>query len=173
MNCRLLVSACVATLVTLAMTVPAQAQAKLGDGKGREGMLKRFDKDGDGQLSESEKVAAKEAFEKMRGARGGKPGAGAPGGGREEMMKKFDKDGDGKLSDSEKQAMIEAMKARGGAGGKPDARPAAGGKPGAGGDRMAEMIKRFDKDGDGQLSEAEKKAAMEARGGAGKRPPKN
>ena len=75
-------------------------------------MIKRFDKDGDGQLSESEKKAA-------MSTRGGKPGAskpevgkpGADGDRRAQMMKRFDTDGDGKISEAEKN---KAMSARGG-----------------------------------------------------------
>lgn len=123
-------------------------------------MMKRFDKNGDGQLDDSEKAAAKEAMQGLAGAR--KPGApGAAGAGprdpakMQELIKKYDKNGDGKLDDAEK---AEAKKAFGGG------RPGAGkGTPGAGGDRLAEMIKRFDKNGDGKLDDAEKAAAQGAR----------
>lgn len=88
----------------------------------REAMLKRFDKDGDGKLSDEEKATAM----KERGAgrpegKGGRGPAGrGPGGpgGFAELMKKFDKDGDGKLSDDEKAAAREAMPKRGRPGGR-------------------------------------------------------
>ncbi len=58
----------------------------------REEMIKKFDKDGDGKLSEDEKDAAKAAMEKQ-------------------MLEKFDKDKDGKLSEEEKEAAKEARRA--------------------------------------------------------------
>ncbi|MFT4176852.1 MAG: EF-hand domain-containing protein [Luteolibacter sp.] len=59
-------------------------------------VLEKFDKDGDGKLSEEEKAAMKEARKK-------------------EMLEKYDKDGDGKLSDEEKAAMkADRKKHRGG-----------------------------------------------------------
>jgi Ca2+-binding EF-hand superfamily protein len=56
-------------------------------------MLKKFDKDGDGKLSQEEAKAAREARQA-------------------EMLKLYDKDGDGKLSDDETKAMREAQQAK-------------------------------------------------------------
>ncbi|MGC3966481.1 MAG: EF-hand domain-containing protein [Pirellulales bacterium] len=101
----------------------------------------------------------------------GKPGAGKPGQGgpgREAMIKKFDKNGDGKLDKDEMQAARTAMG---------DRKPAPGGDgkgPGGPGGRlnpeqMQALVKKFDKDGDGKLNDAEKGAArdefMKMRGG--------
>jgi len=150
MSYRILSVLCLSILASSTCLTPAQAAPAKGDRKAE--MMKRYDKDGDGQLSESEKKAA-------MGSRGGKATAGKRGaggsGGKAEMMKRFDKDGDGKLSESEKKAAIASRGGKGNAG------------KGGAGDRRAEMMKRFDKDGDGQLSESEKKAAME-RGGKAK-----
>ena len=55
----------------------------------RDQALKRFDKDGDGQLNETERAAA----EKFRA----------------EQVKKFDADGDGQLNDAEKEAALKAF----------------------------------------------------------------
>ncbi|HYG75951.1 MAG TPA: EF-hand domain-containing protein [Planctomycetota bacterium] len=66
-----------------------------------EEMLKRFDKDGDGKLSEEEKRAAMEAMGKHR--EGGEANHKA------EIIKRFDKDGDGTLNEEEKRAAMEAM----------------------------------------------------------------
>ncbi len=69
----------------------------------REEIIKKFDKDGDGKLSDEEKA---ELRKKM---------AQRSGGGRKLppfLMKKFDKDGDGKLSDEEKAEARKAMEAR-------------------------------------------------------------
>lgn len=103
----------------------------------QEEMLKRFDTDGDGQLSEVEKTAMHEAMrgqhERGRpdGPRGNRPD-------REEIMKRFDADGDGVLSETEREAM-RAERDR----------------------RREEHMKRFDADGDGQLSEAERTTMRE------------
>ena len=70
-----------------------------GDGKMREEVLKRFDKNGDGKLNDEEKAAAKKAHDE-RGGGDGKM--------REEILKRFDKDGDGKLNDEEKAAAKKA-----------------------------------------------------------------
>jgi hypothetical protein len=112
--------------------------------------------------AEDEKAPAGKRPEGRPGAR--RPGGpGGPGGEafREAMLKRFDKDGDGKLSDEERAA---AMKERG-AGGRPEGkggrRPAAGRGPGGPGG-FAELMKKFDKDGDGKLSDDEKAAAREA-----------
>ena len=88
---------------------------------------------------------------------------------RQEMLQRFDANGDGKLDDTEKAAMKEAQKqersVRGmGDSGNRSSPGEAGPGPGPGGDRfLKEMIKRFDKDGDGKLDEAELGEAMKAR----------
>ncbi len=56
-------------------------------------LLKRFDTDGDGQLSKEEKKAMHEALKKEHEAK---------------LLERFDKDKDGKLSDEEKKAAEEA-----------------------------------------------------------------
>jgi hypothetical protein len=58
-------------------------------------MLKKFDKDGDGKLSEDERKAMREAIQERH----------------KDKFKEFDKDGDGKLSKEEKEAMKAARKA--------------------------------------------------------------
>ncbi len=119
-------------------------------------ILKRFDKDGDGQLNAEEKEAAE--------------------GAKKDIMKKFDKDGDGQLGPEERKAfMEERRKAMGGPEGK-------GGPEGNGGPALREgggpggrqgpgmnpearemMMKKFDKDGDGKLNDEERKALMDDR----------
>ena len=79
-------------------------------------MLKKFDKDGDGKLSEEERSAARAEMQKRREADGQK---GSRGERRAEMLKKFDKDGDGKLSEEERSAMRAAMKGQQGKNAKP------------------------------------------------------
>ena len=105
-------------------------------------MLKAFDKDGDGVLSESERKAASEAIKQ-----------------REEKMKqmllkraslivkKYDKDGDSKLSESELAAFLENSHRFG----RPQRQPKL----------SPETIKKYDKDGDGKLSREERKKMIE------------
>lgn len=155
---------------------PARKPGGAGQGPSperRAEMMKRFDKNGNGQLDPDEMQAAREAMQKFQAAGGGKPGAGGAGPSPErmkELVAKFDKNGDGSLDDAEKQAAkAEFMKMQGGqgAGGNPGAGRPGAGKPGEGkpagdfGGREAAM-KRFDKNGDGKLDDAEKAAAKEA-----------
>ncbi len=59
-------------------------------------VLKKFDKDGDGKLSEDERKAMQDARQEERKA----------------MNAKYDKDGDGKLSEDERAAMRADMEAQ-------------------------------------------------------------
>lgn len=74
-------------------------------------IVKQHDKNGDGELDETEREAMRAAMAAQFGAQG--PGGAGPDGGtrpgREEMMKRFDKDGDGQLDESERAAMREAL----------------------------------------------------------------
>ncbi|OGK05261.1 MAG: hypothetical protein A2W80_07030 [Candidatus Riflebacteria bacterium GWC2_50_8] len=69
------------------------------DGKMPEEMLTKFDTDGDGSLSDTEKAAMQTAMKAEMEAK------------KAEMLTKFDTDGDGSLSDTERQAMQTARKA--------------------------------------------------------------
>ena len=97
----------IATLITLSLVsfaVAEESSGKKGGKKGKpskEEMLKKFDKDGDGKLSEDEKAAAQAA--------------------RAKKIAQYDTDGDGKLSDAERQAMKDARKKKGGKGKKESA----------------------------------------------------
>ncbi|MEZ7891736.1 MAG: EF-hand domain-containing protein, partial [Candidatus Wallbacteria bacterium] len=101
-------------------------------------MLQKFDIDGDGKLSETEKNAAmaeaqakfKEELEKNTELKA-------------KLIEKFDADKDGALSDSELKTAMESKPGKGGRGGGKD-----------------QMISKFDTDGDGKLSDTEKTAAM-------------
>ena len=111
--------------------------------KRREDFMKRFDVNGDGEITEEERAAIGEYFRERR---------------REQMLERmtdrFDADGDGVLNDEERllaEAEIEA---------EMEARSV---------ERQARMTERFDTDGDGKLSEAENQAARQqfSRGGRG------
>jgi len=91
---------------------------------------------------------------------------------RQELLARFDKNGDGKLDDEEKAVMRATLKKEKEAGphGSGDIGSMGGGESAGptGVDRFAlEMIKRFDKDGDGKLDAAELAEALKARGGFG------
>jgi len=79
-------------------------------------MLEKFDKDGDGVLSEEEKEAAKKERETRHEAF------------KKEMLAKYDKDGDGELSEDEKKAMYkDHHEKNGGPGGPRPGGPRPGG----------------------------------------------
>lgn len=125
----------VLVVLTLTMLLSSVGEAAPGQGKAKGArpqgkgngpnvpaeVLKRFDKDGDGKLNETERAAAKKAHDERGGGPGqpggnGKPGAGKPGDGKmkEELLKRFDKDGDGKLNEAERAAAMKAREERGG-----------------------------------------------------------
>tara|TARA_B100001029_G_C15001533_1_gene418385 strand:- start:115 stop:639 length:525 start_codon:yes stop_codon:yes gene_type:complete len=70
----------------------------------REEVMKKFDKDGDGKLSESERAELRKAMANRGGPGGRRPPP--------QLMKQFDKDGDGKLSESERAELRKTMEAR-------------------------------------------------------------
>ena len=130
-----------------------EAPAPVADGKAegafRKNLLEKFDADKDGKLSDSERQAAKAAFKENGGEL------------RAKVIEKFDADKDGKLSDTEREAAKAAMKARqennggnGTKGEKAEGRAAA---------QRQKMLEKFDEDKDGQLNEAERAKAREAR----------
>jgi hypothetical protein len=108
-------------------------------------LVKQFDKDGDGQLSDSEKKTMREAMQAKReeqrkqmiakydadgdGKLDDKEMAKARADRQAEMLKKFDTDGDGKLSDEEKAKMPKPPHRAGGPGG-PGGRRGPGGPKG-------------------------------------------
>ena len=109
-------------------------------GGGMADMIARFDKDGDGQLNEEERQAAREAFRAEREERR-----------QQWLLEQYDKDGDGVLSEAE-QAQADADR---------EAREAERAL------REAEMKQRaldaYDTDGDGQLSREERQTAEQVR----------
>jgi len=136
-------------------------------------MAKMFDADGDGKLSDQEKLMAQEAMRRQGINIGMAPG-GFPG--EEQFRKQFDRNGDGQLDQMESmaaQAVFQRMRGGGGmrggvrGGGGPSSgflpQPAipVGPVAGNGGTgKVSPLVKRFDKDGDGKLNADEKAAAQ-------------
>ncbi|WP_018969999.1 EF-hand domain-containing protein [Rubritalea marina] len=125
------------------------------DGEMHQRVLKRFDADGDGVLSDEERSVFRQEMQKKRaqGARADGVENRAPRGGkggakhqerRKKFLMRFDKDGDGKLSESERQVAREWMQKR-----RKEADSA----------RKRVMLK-FDSDGDGKISPDEAKAVQ-------------
>lgn len=103
-------------------------------------MLARFDTDGDGELSEEERLAAREAFRAERDERR-----------QQWLLEQYDKDGDGVLSEAE-QAQIDADR---------EEREAERERRDA--ERQQRALEAYDTDGDGQLSREERQAGEQQR----------
>ncbi len=113
------------------------------------GQLRRFDKNGDGKLDDSEWAEARAQFEQREksaataapssAASASKPGkatkASKAGEVRGKVMHEFDKNADGSLDETERATMAQANRARA------EANP--------------RMLRRFDKDRDGKLNDSE------------------
>lgn len=161
------------TLFILALCVSARSDgpnaAPSKEAAMQKELLRRFDANGDGKLSDAERLRAQEFLKRT----GNLTGSGiVPGGfpGADDFAKKFDLDGDGRLSDKEKlaaQSAFQRLRTSGGG-------PVAGGELGAAPPqpqqtaplkekkkKLSGLAKRFDANGDGQLSEDEK-AALQA-----------
>lgn len=122
------------------------------DSDRRPEILRRFDADGNGRLDDAEREKLVEDM-KRRGLR------------KEEiarqmehiaLLERFDANGDGRLDEQEAAAMREAL--RNGAGPPDVSAPDA--KKRKLSPKQAEYLKKYDTDGDGKLSNAEKLAAQ-------------
>lgn len=103
-----------------ATAAPADSNTQGPRGGNREEMIRRFDKNGDGELDDEERTA-------MRGQFGGN---GAGGGfNREEMIKRLDKNGDGTVDDEERAAAMREFGGRSRGGGESGG--GGGNRPGA------------------------------------------
>ena len=77
--------------------------------------MRRFDKDGNGKLDETERAAARAAFAARQNSAGYPPVEPKPDKGRvnkQELLKEFDADGDGKLTGDERAAARKAFEER-------------------------------------------------------------
>lgn len=114
--------------------------------------IERFDKDGDGALSEEERKAAREFLRKQHGGKfqprenkpqlGGKKGKEPQFDRRKKFIQQFDKDGDGVLSEEEREAARAWMMKR-----RKDAEAT-----------KRKVALKFDTDGDGKISSDEWRA---------------
>lgn len=132
---------------------PSCTRGEKGDHRPRrEEVLKRFDKDGDGELNKWERKEMEKAMERRREHQGDRGPEGRRGEHptREEMKKRFDKDGDSKLNKEERRALKKTVQKRHEKHGERDK------------DRHQQMVERFDKNGDGKLDEKERDAAHKA-----------
>ncbi|MFG0243048.1 MAG: hypothetical protein ACF8R9_09700 [Phycisphaerales bacterium JB054] len=101
----------------------------------REEMMKRFDKDGDGELNEEERQALREELGNRRGRGDDQM--------RQLIMRRYDADGDGELSDAEREvarADFTQMREQ----------------------IQAKIVPQYDLDGDGELNDEEREAARPA-----------
>lgn len=133
---------------------PAASQAEVSDFSdldlhSRARLMRRFDKDGDGKLSEAERAEAVKAlkaksehFKEMRK----KFVSG--------VIAKFDKDGDGKLDEAELTEFLEDQRKAFESCRRP-------GRPPRDFNAPKEILAKFDKDGDGFLNPQERRAMFE------------
>ena len=131
----------------------------------RESIIKRFDKDGDGKLSDAERAAARKAFG-SRGSRGGRTPDRAPGRISEGLRaryeiasKKIQADlKSGKITEAQARERQQALRKRlaqsSARGGDRDSDRSGSSREG--------LMKEFDKNKDGKLDEAERNALRKA-----------
>ena len=155
------------------------AEGRRGGRPSREMILERFDTNGDGKLDSEERAAAEEAQHRCciddapaarkemmsRGTdgRNGRPGRrGNMQVNREEMLKKFDKNGNGRIDQNERQAVMQFVRQQqAGSGGQPRMRPERPGGRGTPNMSREELLKRFDKNGNGELDPNERQAVQQ------------
>ena len=134
----------------------AQAQTAHSGGGTRAEMMKKYDADGDGKLNDAERTKMREEMKAQRenkGKQGQRPDVA-------QIIKKYDKDGNSELSKTELELFLKDMRTRQKlAEEKLRAERSERGERGERGSRggnREEMMKKYDTDGDGELSEAER-----------------
>ena len=134
----------------------------------RESIIKRFDKDGDGKLSDAERAAARKAFGSRgsRGSRGGRTPDRAPGRISEGLRARYEIASKkiqadlkaGKITEAQARERQQALRKRlaqsSGRGGDRDSDRSGSSREG--------LMKEFDKNKDGKLDEAERNALRKA-----------
>jgi Ca2+-binding EF-hand superfamily protein len=149
----------------LALTIPAVAQdaptpaaQERGPQPNRVELIRQFDKNGDGILDETERQAAREAALQGRPQRPAAQNA-ERSAAAQEFFRRLDKNGDGKIDEAERAAARAELAKRTQLTTGSNLTAATAGRPAI--DQQA-VLKEFDKDGDGQLSDSEREAAMQA-----------
>lgn len=149
MKARMIFSALVLSLLAASISAGETTRKGQSTHKPNRGeYLKRFDTNGDGQLSADEKQAAREQFKEKHPEMAER---------YQELIKQFDKDCDGKLNEEERAALKQHMQEQ-----RQEKGTEKGGQTSPTSGHREELLKRFDKNGDGKLDEEEKAAAMEA-----------
>ncbi len=127
----------------------AEAQTTDSARPSKEEILAKYDADGDGVLSDTERETMRSEMSALRGQRGqGGQSGQRQRPNREEIIAKYDADGDGVLSDAEKETMRSEMGQRGERGER-------GQRGQRGQNSTAAMVAKYDADGNGELSAAE------------------
>ena len=166
MNINTIGTLAAAALLTGSLNV-AQAEeakkpaAKKSNRPSREAIVKRFDKDGDGKLNETERKAATAALRKQSGRESDRASESDPRRQRIETARK-------KISDAMKAGVIseeqgkERMAALRKRISQSQSRSDSHISRRGGNDYRARLMKEYDKNGDGKLDEAEREAARKA-----------
>ncbi|MDF7807172.1 hypothetical protein P4E94_06970 [Pontiellaceae bacterium B12219] len=121
----------------------AEAQGPGGQRMSREDIIAKYDADGDGQLSDTEKATMQKEMGARTGRKGGQRNEQRMS--REDMIVKYDVDGDGQLSEAEKETMRREMGQRGQQQRSPRTEQV---------DAVV-LITKYDTDGSGELSATE------------------
>jgi len=137
----------------------AQAQSTNGGQGTRAEMMKKYDADGNGKLDDAERAKMRKEMQAQREKKGEK-GEKGKGPGVAEIIKKYDKDGNGELSETELEQFLKDMRSRQRPGGE-EVKNERGGERGGRSGNREEMIKKYDTNGDGELSEAERAVLRE------------
>ena len=146
---------------------PAAKPAKKSDRPSREAIVKRFDKDGDGKLNETERKAAGAALRKQSGRQSDRASESDRRRQRIETARKQISDAmkAGKITEEQAKERMAALRKRISQSQSRSRNSRANSdndRSSRGGDYRARLMKEYDKNGDGKLDEAEREAARKA-----------
>lgn len=151
-------------------TYVVQAQSASSGRGTRAEMMEKYDADKNGKLDDAERAKMRKEMQAQRTNKG-EPSKGPD---IDQIMKKYDKDGNGELSKAEFEQFLKDLRNRQRPGGERNSwseraeggersERAERGERGERGGRgtREEMVKKYDTDGDGKISEAERKVIRE------------
>jgi len=146
---------------------PAAKPAKKSDRPSREAIVKRFDKDGDGKLNETERKAAGAALRKQSGRQSDRASESDRRRQRIETATKQIRAAvkAGEITEEQGKERMAALKKRISQSQSRSGNSRANSdndRSSRGGDYRARLMKEYDKNGDGKLDEAEREAARKA-----------